>query len=171
MFSNILYDFPGKLLDLLHLSDSTFHHLLGLLAVIVLLRLFIPLHFIMTKELTRRNEVADLAEEYHCTEFDIFIKAHTFYYGSDQPEKIKCDFITYLNNWSDNYVLPFYIRNFLSELRRDSSDSRKTLSNSEVNTVSKKIRFTDTDSISEHKRRPFLDWRGLLLCSYILWTS
>lgn len=139
MFLNMLYDFPGKLLDLFHLPGSTFHHLLGLLALIVLLRLFIPLHIIMTKELTRRNEVADLAEECHCTEFDIFIRAHTFYFGSDQPDKIKCDFIKYLNNWPDNYVLPFYIRNFLSELKRDSSDSRKSLSDGEVNTVTNKI--------------------------------
>ena len=139
MLLNMLYDFPGKLLDLLHLSDSTFHHLLGLLAVILLLRLSIPLHIIMTKELTKRNEVVDLAEEYHCTEFDIFIKAHTFYYASDQPDKIKYDFIAYLNNWPDNYVLPFYVRLFLSELKRDNSDSRKTLSDGEVNSVSKKI--------------------------------
>ena len=139
MYFEIPFDFPGFILELLYLSDSTFHHLLGLLAVITLLRLFIPLHKIMTKELTRRNEVADLAEECRCTEFDIFAKAHKFYYGSDQPDKIKYDFIIYLSNWPDNYILPFYIRNFLTELKRDSSDSRKSLSDGEVNTVSKKI--------------------------------
>ena len=139
MFCNMLYDFPGKLLDLLHLSDSTFHHLLGLLAVIALFRLFIPLHIIMTRELTKRNEVTDLAEEFHCTEFDIFVKAHTFYYGSNHPGKIKNDFITYLNNWPDNYVLPFYIRNFLTELKRDGSDSRKILPGGKISTLNKKI--------------------------------
>jgi len=135
----MLYDLPGNLLDLLHLSDSTFHHLLGLLAVIAFLRLFIPLHVIMIRELTRRNEVADLAEEYRCTEFDVFVKAHTYYYGSNHPDKIKYDFITYLNIWPDNYVLPFYIRNFLTELKRDGSDSRASLAADKVKTVSKKI--------------------------------
>lgn len=139
MFYNVLYDFPGNLLGLLHLSDSTFHHLLGLLAVTALLRLFIPLHIIMTKELTKRNEVADLAEECHCTEFDIFVTAHTFYYGANHPDKIKYDFITYLNNWPDNYVLPFYIRNFLTELKRDSSDSRNNLPGGKVGTLNKKL--------------------------------
>ena len=139
MYFEIPFEFPGFILDLLYLSDSTLHHLLGLLAVIAFLRLFIPLHKIMTKELKRRNEVADLAEECRCTEFDIFAKAHKFYYGSDQPDKIKYDFIIYLSNWPDNYILPFYIRNFLTELKKNSSDSRKILSDGEVNTVSKKM--------------------------------
>ena len=139
MYFEIPFEFPGFILELLNLSDTTFYHLLGLLAVIALLRLFIPLHIIMTKELTRRNEVGDLAEECHCTEFDIFVKAHTFYYGSAHPDKIKYDFIKYLNNWPDNYVLPFYIRSFLTELKRDSSDSRKSHSDGKVKTLSKKI--------------------------------
>ena len=139
MFCNMLYDFPGNLLDLFYLSDSAFHHLLGLLALIALLRLFIPLHIIMTRELKKRNEVTDLAEECHCTEFDIFVTAHTFYYGSNHPEKIKHDFIIYLNNWPDNYILPFYIRNFLKELKRDGSDSRKNLPGRKFSSLNKKI--------------------------------
>ena len=144
MFCNMLYDFPGNLLDLLHLSDSTFHHLLGLLAVIALLRLFIPLHIIMTRELTKRNEVADLAEECHCTEFDIFVTAHSYYYGSNHPDKIKHDFITYLNNWPDNYILPFYMRNFLAKLERDNTDSIHNFSDDEISNVSKKLPNSST---------------------------
>jgi len=139
MFSNILSDFPGIILELLTLSDPTFHHLLGLLAVITFLRIFVPLHLIMTRELLRRNEIADLAEEEHCTEYDIFLKAHKFYYGSEQPEKIKQDFIIYLNHWPDNYILPFYIRNFLEELKRDNTDSRHDLSGNEIKSEGKKI--------------------------------
>lgn len=119
----MLYDLPGKLSALLHLPDSTFYHLLGLLAVISFLRLFIPLHCIMINELKRRNEVADLAEEKRCTEFDIFVMAHKYYFGSDQPDRTTNDFIVYLSNWPDNYILPFYIRNFLADLKRDDSIS------------------------------------------------
>lgn len=125
MFLDLLYDLPGNIPDLLRLSDSTFYHLLGLLAVIGLLRLFIPLHTIMTSELKRRNEVTDLAEEIRCTEFDVFMKAHKFYYGSDHPDRTNQDFIAYLNNWPDNYILPFYIRIFLSERESDNSESQK----------------------------------------------
>ena len=136
----LLLELPDFILELLTLSDSTFHNLLGLLVVIAFLRVFIPLHQTMMKELNRRNEVADLAEECNCTEFDIFIKAHKFYYGSDGPDKIKRDFITYLNNWPDNYILPFYIRNYLAELERDNSDSSHNLSDNEANNVGKKLR-------------------------------
>ena len=139
MYIEMLFEFPGFILELLYLSDSTFHHLLGLLAVVALLRLFIPLHLIMTKEISKRNEVADLAEEKNCTEFDIFVKAHEFYYGSNQPDQIKHDFITYLSNWPDNYMLPFYIRNFLAELERDNSDSRHDLLDDESNNARKKL--------------------------------
>lgn len=124
MFFDVLHEFPGFILETLTLTDSTFCHLLGLLAVTAFLRLFLPLHNIMTRELSRRNEVADLAEERRCSEFDIFVMAHEFYYGSIAPEKIKQDFITYLSNWPENYILPFYIRNFLAEFERDSSDAR-----------------------------------------------
>jgi len=128
MFLQLLYDLPGSLPDLFYLSDSTFYHLLGLLAVTGFLRLFIPLHCIMTKELQRRNEVADLAEEKQCTEFDIFVAAHKYYFGSDHPARTKNDFITYLCNWPDNYILPFYIRIYLAELKRDNSVSGPALS-------------------------------------------
>lgn len=121
---SVLSDF---FLSLLTLSDSAFYHLLGLLAVITLLRLFVPLHCTMTREFFRRNEIADLAEEERCTEYDIFVKAHNFFYGSEHSERIKHDFIAYLKNWPDNYILPFYIRNFLEELKRGNSDSRHEL--------------------------------------------
>ena len=121
MFLHLLYDLPGNLPDLLYLTDTTFYHLLGVLTVIGILRLLIPLHLFMAKELKGRNEVADLAEEEHCTEFDVFVKAHRYYFGTDNPEKSKEDFIIYLCNWPDNYILPFYIRNFLAEFNRDSS--------------------------------------------------
>ena len=139
MYFEMLLEFPGFILELLTLSDSTFHHLLGLLALIALLRLCVPLHKIMTKELSRRNKVSDLAEEYRCTEFDVFVKAHTFYYGSAEPDKIKWDFITYLNNWPDNYILPFYIRNFLEEFERDSSDSGHDSTKNTGSNVSEKL--------------------------------
>ena len=121
MFLHMLYGLPGTLPELFCLSDSTFCHLLGLLVVISILRLFIPLHAIMTRELKRRNEVADLAEEKHCTEFDIFVKAHKFYFGSDQPDRTHQDFITYLRNWPDNYTHPFYMRTFLAEIEKADS--------------------------------------------------
>ena len=121
---SVLSDF---FLSLLTLSDSAFYHLLGLLAVITFLRFFVPLHCTMALELFRRNEIADLAEEERCTEYDIFVKAHNFFYGSEHSERIKHDFIAYLKNWPDNYILPFYIRNFLEELKRGNSDSRHEL--------------------------------------------
>ena len=124
MFVDEIFGSHGFFLKLLTLSDPSFYHLLGLLAVFALLRLFVPLHYVMVRELLRRNEIADLAEEEHCNEYDIFVKAHKFYYGSEQPEKIKLDFITYLCNWPDNYILPFYLRIFLEELKRDNTDSR-----------------------------------------------
>lgn len=127
MFLQLMYDLPGKLPDLFHLSDSTFYHLLGLLAVIGFLRVLIPLHCIMAKELENRNEVADLAEEKRCTEFDIFVEAHKYYFGYDHPARTENDFITYLCNWPDNYIPPFYIRNFLAELERDNSVSGPAL--------------------------------------------
>jgi len=123
MFFDRLFEFPGSILELFTLSDPTFYNLLGLLAVITFLRLFVPLHKIMTRELCRRNKIGDLAEARHCSEYDIFSTAHQFYYGSVQPEKIRQDFIIYLKNWPDNYVLPFYIRNFIEELERDNIDS------------------------------------------------
>lgn len=121
---SVLSDF---FLSLLTLSDSAFYHLLGLLAVITLLRLFVPLHCTMTREFFRRNEIADLAEEERCTEYDIFVKAHIFFYGSEHSERIKYDFITYLKNWPENYILPFYIRNFLEELKKGNTYSRPEL--------------------------------------------
>jgi hypothetical protein len=96
---SVLSDF---FLSLLTLSDSAFYHLLGLLAVITFLRFFVPLHCTMARELFRRNEIADLAEEERCTEYDIFVKAHNFFYGSEHSERIKHDFIAYLKNWPDN---------------------------------------------------------------------
>lgn len=139
MFLNSLHEFPGIILDLFTLPDTTFYHLLGILVVIAFLRIFVPLHQIMTKELTRRNEVADLAEKGHCSEFDIFVRAHKYYYGSEQPEKIKNDFIVYLWNWPENYILPFYIRNFLENLNRDSTDSRPDASGNDVKKAKSKL--------------------------------
>jgi hypothetical protein len=136
MFVDEIFGSHGFFLKLLTLSDPTFYHLLGLLAVLAFLRLFVPLHFVMVRELLRRNEIADLAEEEHCNEYDIFVKAHKFYYGSEQPEKIKLDFITYLYNWPDNYILPFYLRIFLEELKRDNTDSKNDSPNEPI----KKIR-------------------------------
>ena len=140
MFLQLLYDLPGNLADLFLLSDSTFYHLLGLLTVIGFLRLFIPLHFIMAKELKRRNEVADLAEEKQCTEFDIFVKAHKYYFGADHTARTKNDFITYLCNWPDNYILPFYIRNFLAEHERDNSVSESLFAKEKRNKPEQKLK-------------------------------
>ena len=140
MFLQLLYDLPVNFANLFRLSDSTFYHLLGLLAVIGFLRLFIPLHCIMTKELKRRNEVADLAEEKQCTEFDIFVKAHKYYFGADHMARTKNDFIRYLCNWPDNYILPFYIRNFLADLERDNSVSTPPLSKNKKNNPEKKLK-------------------------------
>ena len=123
MYFEVPFEIPGYILELFTLSDKNFYHLLGILAVIALLRFIIPLHSLMVRELCRRNEITVLAEEYRCTEFDIFVKAHRFYYGSHKPDSIKHDFIAYLNHWPDNYVLPFYIRNYLEENQRDNSDS------------------------------------------------
>ncbi len=117
-------DFPGIFLDLLTLSDSTFYHLLGFLAVISFLRLFLPLHRMMSRELFRRNEIVDLAEKGMCTEYDVFIQAYLSYYGFLHPEVIKQDFIKYLKSWPDNYILPLYLRIFLDELDSFSEDSR-----------------------------------------------
>lgn len=139
MFVDRLFEFHEFFLRLLTLSDPTFHHLLGLLAVLAFLRIFVPLHRTMARELCRRNEIADLAEEEHCNEYDIFVLAHKFYYGSEHAEKIKQDFITYLNNWPDNYILPFYIRNFLAELKRDNTDSRHDLPDTPIKKLSKEI--------------------------------
>ena len=135
MFVDEIYEFHKFFLKLLTLSDPSFSHLLGLLAVFAFLRLFVPLHSVMVRELLRRNEIADLAEEEHCTEYDIFVKAHEYYYGSEQPEKIKLDFITYLYNGPDNYILPFYLRIFLAELKRDNTDSRNDSPNEPVTKI------------------------------------
>jgi hypothetical protein len=140
MFLHLLYDLPGNITNLFHLPDSAFYHLLGLLTVIGFLRLFIPLHCIMAKELKMRNEVADLAEEIHCTEFDIFVKAHKYYFGTDHPVRIKNDFITYLCNWPDNYILPFYMRNFLADLERDNPVSAPPFSKDKTYNPAKKLK-------------------------------
>ena len=139
MFADRLFDFYAFFLKLITLSDPAFYHLLGFLAVLAFLRLFVPLHRIMSRELFKRNEIGDLAEEEHCSEYDIFVKAHKFYYGSEQTEKIKQDFITYLNNWPDNYILPFYIRNFLAELKRDNTDSRQNLPDKPIKKLRKEL--------------------------------
>ena len=115
---------PGFVCDLFNLSDPTFYNLLGFLAIIVFLRLFLPLHSLMSRELFRRNEITDLAEEARCNEYDVFVTAHDFYYGHIQSARIKQDFINYLRHWPDNYILPFYVRNFLAEQARDKTDSR-----------------------------------------------
>ena len=141
MYFEVPFEIPGYILELFTLSDKNFYHLLGVLAVIALLRFIIPLHSLMVRELCRRNEITVLAEEYRCTEFDIFVKAHRFYYGSHRPDTIKHDFIAYLNHWPDNYILPFYIRNYLAEIERDSSDTRFAISENDSN-VSPRKRLT-----------------------------
>lgn len=124
MFFAAPFDLPGMFRELLTLSDSTFYHLLGIVTVVSFLRIFLPLHSIMSKELFKRNEITDLAEQEMCTEYDIFMQAFISYYGCLQLDRIKRDFIVYLKSWPDNYILPFYLRIFLEDLNRNSNDSR-----------------------------------------------
>jgi hypothetical protein len=119
MFFNV----SGFAAQLGTLSDTAFHNLLGLLLVLVILRLFLPLHRIMTEELANRNEIVDLAEADGCTEFDIFARALVYFYGHQNLKKAEQDFVVYLCNWPDNYILPYYVRLYLKKRERDGSDS------------------------------------------------
>lgn len=109
MFFNMFSNISGFAAEMGTLSDAAFHNLLGLLLVVVILRLFLPLHRIMTAELATRNEIVDLAEADGCTEFDIFVRALVHFYGHQNLTKAEKDFAVYLCNWPDNYVLPYYI--------------------------------------------------------------
>jgi hypothetical protein len=123
MFFGVLFNISGFASQVVTLSDSSFHNLLGLLLVVVVLRLFLPLHKIMTAELTNRNEIVDLAEADGCTEFDIFARALAHFYGHQNLKKAEQDFGVYLCNWPGNYILPYYVRLYLKMRERDSSDS------------------------------------------------
>ena len=123
MFFCMLFDISGFAAQMGTLSDAAFHNLLGLLLVVVILRLFLPLHRIMTAELAMRNEIVDLAEADGCTEFDIFVRALTYFYGHQNLNKAEQDFAVYLFNWPDNYVLPYYVRLYLEMRERDGSDT------------------------------------------------
>ena len=123
MFFGVLFNISEFASQAVCLSDSGFHNLLGLLLVVVVLRLFLPLHRIMTAELKNRNEIVDLAEEDGCTEFDIFARALAHFYGHQNLKKAEQDFVVYLCNWPDNYILPYYVRLYLKMRERDHSDS------------------------------------------------
>ena len=123
MFFNMFSNISGFAAEMGTLSDAAFHNLLGLLLVVVILRLFLPLHRIMTAELATRNEIVDLAEADGCTEFDIFVRALVHFYGHQNLTKAEQDFAVYLYNWPDNYVLPYYVRLYLEMSERDGSDS------------------------------------------------
>ena len=123
MFFNMFSNISGFAAEMGTLSDAAFHNLLGLLLVVVILRLFLPLHRIMTAELATRNEIVDLAEADGCTEFDIFVRALVHFYGHQNLTKAEKDFAVYLCNWPDNYVLPYYVRLYLEMRERDGSDS------------------------------------------------
>ena len=117
MFAEHISYFSDFFLDFITLSDTAFHNLLGLLLVVAILRVFLPLHKMMKDDLPLRNEVADLAETDGCNEFDIFIKAIEYYGGWQNFNKVKQDFVVYLYNWPDNYILPYYVRLYL-EMRK-----------------------------------------------------
>jgi len=123
MFFGVFLNISGYASHVGILSESAFHNLLGLLLVIVVLRLFLPLHRIMTEELANRNEIVDLAEADDCTEFDVFVKALAHFYGYQNLKKAEQDFGVYLCNWPDNYILPYYVRLYLEMRERDGSDS------------------------------------------------
>jgi hypothetical protein len=114
MVIQVFSDLIGIFLNLIRLSDTAFHNLLGLLLVIVLLRLLPPLYKNISKELESRNEIVDLAETDCCTEFDVFVMALEYYGGPQNQKKIERDFFIYLCNGSDNYVLPYYVRLYLN---------------------------------------------------------
>jgi len=122
MFFGMFFTMSGFAAGMGTLSDTAFHNLLGLLLVVVILRLFLPLHRIMTEELVTRNEIVDLAEADGCTEFDVFVRALVHFYGQQNLNKAEQDFAVYLCNWPDNYVLPYYVRLYLEMRERDGSD-------------------------------------------------
>jgi len=114
----MLYEFfhslPGFIRDVSTVSDKVFQNLLGVLVVIAVLRIMVPLHKIMAADLAKRNKVVDLAEADGCSEFDVFVRAFEYYHGSrTNKEKAKGDFVAYICNWPDNYILPFYVRRYL----------------------------------------------------------
>jgi len=115
MFVDEIYEFHKFFLKLLTLSDPTFYHLLGLLAVFALLRLFVPLNYVMVRELLRRNEIADLAEEEHCNEYDIFVKAHKFITVQNSPKKsnliLSLTSTTGLTTIYCHFICGFFLRN------------------------------------------------------------
>jgi len=123
MLFGMFFDISGFAVHMGTLSDAAFHNLLGILLVIVILRLFLPLHRIMTAELATRNEIVDLAEADGCTEFDVFVRALVHFYGHQNLKKAEQDFAFYLCNWPDNYVLPYYVRLYLEMRERDGSDT------------------------------------------------
>ena len=113
MFAGSVFEVFGFVLDLITLSDTAFYNLLSLLLVLALLRVLLPVHSMMVKELAIRNEIVDFAEEKKCTEFDVFVKAIEYYSGVVDPQKAKKDFAVYLYNWPENYVLPYYVKLYL----------------------------------------------------------
>lgn len=59
---HLFSDLIGSCANLFRLSDAAFQNLLGLLLVVVILRLLVPLHKTILRELENRNEIVDLAE-------------------------------------------------------------------------------------------------------------
>ena len=113
MFAGSVFEVFGFVLDLITLSDTAFYNLLSLLLVLALIRVLLPVHNMMVKELAIQNEVVDFAEQMKCTEFDVFVKAVEYYSGVVDPQKAKKDFAVYLYNWPENYVLPYYVKLYL----------------------------------------------------------
>jgi hypothetical protein len=120
-----LYDLIDFFVAQIRLSDAAFQNLLGLLFVLVVSRLLLPLHKLMSEELKNRNEIVDLAEKDGCTEFDVFLMAQEQYDGRQNKKKAERDFSSYLCNWPENYVHPYYIRLYL-EMRNKSEQSSIT---------------------------------------------
>ena len=63
MFAGSVFEVFGFALDLITLSDTAFYNLLSLLLVLALIRVMLPVHNMMVKELAIRNEIVDFAEE------------------------------------------------------------------------------------------------------------
>ena len=82
-------EFPGIILKLFILSDPIFFNLLGALVVLAFLLFFVSLHHIMTRERSKKYTIGNRAEDERCTEYDVFVRAHEFYYGSVLPGENK----------------------------------------------------------------------------------
>ena len=132
-------EFPGIILKLFILSDPIFFNLLGALVVLAFLLFFVSLHHIMTRERSKKTRLATGPRKNDAPNTMFLSGRMSSITALYSPERINRAFIIYLNNWPDNYILPFHLRNYLEELKRDTTDSRHEGDANSINVEGKNL--------------------------------